>query len=225
VQRADRRMRFRIWLVAALTVAAPAVGQQPTTVPERLMIGPEEYLRAPRPFPIDLGATSTRLDSVRAGNLAPRNWGMANARPCRAVALVDTAGWQRIDGLSLPAEFARDSSFRSYHGGLKWKAGDLGLIMENGWWGVAYDSGGYLTSCRVQARSGEYIVSQARTPTGFEFRAFPWDPRWRPSGAIVGHAPTEERLRILWTAFLAMVPPRCGYMTGGPVRDPRAPPC
>ena len=150
---------------------------------------------------------------------------MANARPCRAVALVDTAGWRTNDGLSLPAEFAADSSYRSYHGGLKWKAGDLGLIVENNWWGVAYDSAGYLISCRVQARSGEYIVSQHRTPTGFEFRAFPWDPEWRPSSGIVGHAATEEQLRVLWTAFIVSVPPRCGYMTGAPVRNPQAPPC
>ena len=212
-------------LIAALAVAAPMAGQQPTPPPERLMIGPEDYLRAPSPFPTNLSATSTSLDSVRARNLAPRVWGMANARPCRAVPLVDTAGWQTDGGLSLPAGFSRDTLFRSYHGGLKWKANDLGLIVENGWWGVAYDSAGYLTSCRVHARAGEYIVSEARTPTGFEFHAFPWDPEWRPSGAVVGQAPTEERLRILWTVFMTMLPPRCGYMTGGPVRDPRAPPC
>lgn len=218
-------MRHHILLLAALAVAAPLAGQQTTSVPERLMIGPEEYVRAPRPFPTNFDATSTRLDSIRAVNLTPRHWGMANARPCRAVALVDTAGWQRNGDISLPPEFAPDSSFRSYHGGLKWRAEELELIVENGWWSVAYDSAGYLTSCRVHARSGEYIVSEARTPAGFEFRAFPWDPEWRPSGAIVGLAPTEEGLRILWTAFMTMLPPRCGYMTGGPVRDPRAPPC
>ena len=150
---------------------------------------------------------------------------MANARPCRAVALVDTAGWQRDGGLSLPTGFAPDPSFRSYHGGRQWRAKGLGLGIANGWWGVAYDSVGYLTSCRVHARSGEYIVSEARTPTGYEFRAVPRDSEWRPSGAIIGQAPTEEGLRILWTAFMTMLPPRCDYMTGGPVRDPRAPPC
>lgn len=218
-------MRLHIFLLLALALATPLAGQRRTPVPAPLMIGPEDYVQAPRPFPTNLGATSNRLDSLRAANLAPRNWGMANARPCRTVVLVDTAGWQRDDGLSLPGGFAPDSAFRSYHGGLKWRANEIELIVENGWWGVAYDSAGYLTSCRVHARSGEYIVSEARTPTGFEFRAFPWDPEWRPSGAIVGRAPTEEGLRILWTAFVTMLPPRCRYMTGGPVRDPRAPPC
>jgi hypothetical protein len=87
-----------------------------------------------------------------------------------------------------------------------------------------YD-GGYLTSCRVNARAGEYIVRETRTATGFEFTAFPWDPRWGPSSGIVAQAPTEDGLRVLWTAFMTMLPPRCAYMTGGPVQDPRAPPC
>lgn len=172
-----------------------------------------------------LRATSTQADSVRARNLAPRSWGMANARPCRAIPVIATTGWQTDGGLLLPPGFARDSLFRSYHGGMKWKANDLGLIVENGWWEVAYDSAGYLTSCRVSARAGEYIVSEERTATGFEFRAFPWDAAWRPSGAIVGQAPTEEGLRVLWTVFMTMRPPRCGYKTGAPVRNRRAPPC
>jgi hypothetical protein len=146
-------------------------------------------------------------------------------QPCRPVALADTTGWQRDDGLSLPVGFAPDSSFRSYHGGLKWRADELALIVENGWWGVTYDSVGHLTSCRVQARSGVYIVNEVRTATGYQFRAFPLDPEWRPSTAVVGQAPTEEGLRILWTSLMIMTPPRCRYMTGGPVRDPRAPPC
>ena len=214
-------MKYRIAILAALAVAPPFEGQ----MPERLMIGPEEYVRAPQPFPTSIGPTSTQLDSIRDRNLAPRNWGMANARSCREVALVDTTSWQRHGGLSLPPGFAPDSSFRSYHGGLKWSNTELGLTVENGWWGVAYDSAGYLTSCRVHTRSGEYIVSETKTATGFEFRAFPWDPEWRPSSAIVGQAPTEEGLRVLWTAFITMVPPQCRYMTGGPVLDPRAPPC
>jgi hypothetical protein len=217
-------MKYYLLLLTVIAVPTPLAGQQPT-LPERLMIGPEEYVRAPRPFPTILDATATRLDSIRAQNLAPRNWGMANVRSCRPVVLADTAGWQRADGLLLPAGFAPDSSFRSYHGGLKWTADELALIVENGWWGVAYDSAGHLASCHVHARSGAYIVHEARTPTGFEFRAFPLDPEWRPSSAIVGRAPTEEGLRILWTAFMTMLPPRCRYMTGEPVRDPRAPPC
>ena len=225
MRRATNRMRRLIALLAVLGVAAPLSGQQPTLAPQRLLIGPQDYLRAPRPFPTNLPATSTQFDSVRASNLAPRIWGMANARPCRAIPIVDTTGWQMDDGVLLPPGFTRDSLFRSYHGGVEWREQDLGLIVENGWWGVAYDSAGYLTSCRVPARAGQYIVSEARTPTGFEFRAFPWDPAWRPSGAIVGQAPTEEGLRILWTVFMTMRPPRCGYMTGGPVLDPRAPPC
>jgi hypothetical protein len=220
-------MKYHPLLLAVLTTfALPAAlpAQQPPP-PDRLLIGPEEYVRAPRPFPVNLAAATTRFDSIRAGNLAPRDWGMANARPCRPVALVDTTGWKLDDGLALPAEFAPDPSFRSYHGGLKWVAADLELIIENGWWGAAYDSAGYLTSCRVHARSGEYIVSEARTALGFEFRASPYDPSWRPSGAIVGRAPTEDGLRILWTSFMTTLPPRCRYMTGGPVRDPAAPAC
>ena len=137
--RAICRKRAALLLVA-LAVARPIAAQQATALPERLMIGPEEYVRGPRPFPINLNATSTRLDSLRAENLAPRQWGMANAKLCRAISLADTVGWQRDGTLLLPAGFARDSSFRSYHGGLKWRGKDAALIVENGWYGVAYDS-------------------------------------------------------------------------------------
>jgi hypothetical protein len=211
-------------LLATLVLAAPLNAQQAAVLPERLMIGPEEYLKGPQPFPVNLASTSTRLDTVRAQNLAPRDWGMANARPCRAVAISDTTGWKREGGRLLPDGFAPDSTFRAYHGGLQWKSKDLAISVLNNWWGVVYD-GGYLTSCRVNARAGEYIVRETRTATGFEFTAFPWDPRWGPSSGIVAQAPTEDGLRVLWTAFMTMLPPRCAYMTGGPVQDPRAPPC
>ncbi|HET9426418.1 MAG TPA: hypothetical protein VFO55_13695 [Gemmatimonadaceae bacterium] len=216
-------MRRRI-LFLALLATAPPVAAQPRT-PERLLIGPPEYLRAPKPFPMALGPTSSDVDSILARNLAPRNWGMAKALPCRAVPLADTTGWRISANVVLPAGFAADSSFRSYHGGLKWKSGDLALVVENGWWSVDYDSAGHLLSCRVTARAGEYIVSESRTPEGFEFRAFPWNPQWGPSTAIGGAAKTEEGLRILWTSFMTMVPPHCRYMTGDPIRNPSGPPC
>jgi hypothetical protein len=217
-------MKSYLLLLAVIAVPVPLVGQSPT-LPEQLMIGPEEYVKAPHAFPVILAETATRFDSIRARNLAPRDWGLANVQACRPVALVDTARWQRDNGVLLPAGFAPDSSFRSYHGGLRWRAGELALTVENGWWGVGYDSAGYLTSCLVETRSGTYLVNQARTPTGFAFRAVPFDREWRPSSAILGHAPTEEEIRILWTAFMTMSPPRCRYMTGGPVIDPSAPPC
>lgn len=76
------------------------------------MIGPQKYSRAPRPFPTSVSATRSRLGSVRAGNLAPRDWGMANAQPFRAAALVDTVGQWKDGAFSLPVGFAPDSSFR-----------------------------------------------------------------------------------------------------------------
>jgi hypothetical protein len=212
-------------LAATFATAAPAMAQQLTALPERLMIGPDEYLKAPTPFPVTLSASSTNLDSIRAKNLAPREWGMANLRPCRPVALVDTLGWKAEGTPLLPQGFSRDTAYRSYHGGLRWKQNDLSLAAVNNWWGIPYDSAGHLTSCRVRARAGEYVAYETRTATGFQFTAFPYDPAWGPSGGIVGVAPTEEALRIMWTAFMQMIPPRCNYMTGSPVRDPRAPPC
>ena len=216
-------MKLRLLLVV-FVVPVQLMGQQPP-LPERLMIGPEEYVKAPDPFSIRLVESATRLDSVRARNLAPRNWGITHLRPCRPVDVVDTEGWELTDGLPLPPGFARDSSYRSYHGGMKWQSDQLALFLVNGWWGVDYDSAGYLISCHVETRSGPYIVTEKRTASGFEFHAFPLDPAWRPSSAISGEAPTEEGLRILWTTLMLMSPPHCRYMTGGPVFDPQAPPC
>lgn len=211
--------------LAAQTTLAPGLP------PERLMIGPAEYLRSPNPFPLNVPATASSLDLTRARNLAPRDWGMAHALPCRPVTAADTAGWVPIkigSGIGpavLPTAFAQETTFRSYHGGLKWAAPGMAFSIENGWWGVPYDSAGYLTACRVKARAGEYLVNESRTPTGYSFTAFPWNPTWGPSTMITGQATNEENLRVLWTAFVSMVPPECRYMTGAPVRDPTAPAC
>jgi hypothetical protein len=101
----------------------------------------------------------------------------------------------------------------------------MAFSIENGWWGVSYDSAGYLTACRVKVRAGEYLVNESRTAAGYSFTAFPWNPNWGPSASITGQATNEESLRILWTAFVSMVSPECRYMTGAPVRDPSAPAC
>jgi len=214
-------MRVKYCLLV-LILASPGqlLAQQPRS-PITLMIGPVEYVKAPNPFPIDLGDAITAVDSTRARNLAPRNWGVANLRACRAVAISDTSGWGRIEGVQLPSGFSRDPSFRSYHGGLRWTSGDLELVVENGWWGVEYDSSGHLISCRAEVKSGTYVVSETQTSDGFEFRAFPLDPAWRPSTRIVARAPTEEDLRVLWTSFTVMSSPACRYMTGGPVYNPQ----
>ncbi len=228
-------MKSKLIAALALGMFANDIAAQSTTsaapVPERLMIGPTDYVRAPNPFPFSVPANASSLEVTRARNTAPRIWGMSNALPCRPVATVDTAGWTpiqigtQIGNAALPAQFKQDTTFRSYHGGLKWSAGDVGLQVENGWWGVAYDSAGYLTACRVTVRDGEYLVNEVRTSTGYAFHAFPLDPTWRPSTMITGSANSEEGLRIAWTGFLSMVPPRCRYMTGAPLRNPSAPAC
>jgi len=213
--------------LAAHLSAQPA--QRPA--PEHLMIGPTEYLQAPNPFPLNLPASASSFDLTRARNLAPRDWGIAHALSCRPVTVTDTTGWapvkigNRIGPAVLPSAFTQDTTFRSYHGGLKWVAPTMEFSIENGWWGVPYDSAGYLTACRVKARAGEYLVNETRTPTGYSFMAFPFDPTWGPSTMITGRAANEENLRILWTGFVSMVPPECRYMTGAPLRDPSAPAC
>ena len=205
--------------------AAPSV-----SFPER-MIRPAEYLNAPNPFPLNIPAGGSATDSIRGRNLAPRDWGMSHVLPCQPVARVDTTGWVpiRIGSAAgpaiLPPSFAPDSTFRSYHGGLKWVAPGMEFAIENGWWSVPYDSAGYLTACKVKVRAGEYVVNETRTAKGFTFSAFPWNPSWGPSTMVTGSAETEEKLRALWTAFESMVPPHCRYMTGSPVRDPSSPAC
>ncbi|MEP6622190.1 MAG: hypothetical protein ABJE47_22900 [bacterium] len=221
-----------VWGLGVLTAHLAAQSTSaPGLPPERLMVGPAEYLPSPHPFPLSVPATASSLDLTRARNLAPRVWGMAHALPCRPVAATDTTGWvpitigSDIGPAVLPSAFAQDTTFRSYHGGLKWAAPGMVFSIENGWWGVPYDSAGYLTACRVKARAGEYLVNESRTPTGYSFTAIPWNPTWGPSTMISAQAMNEESLRILWTAFVSMVPPECRYMTGAPTRDATAPAC
>jgi hypothetical protein len=228
-------MKALLATVLGLGVLAAHLSAQatpaPRPAPERMMIGPTEYLQAPNPFPLNVPATASSFDLTRARNLAPRDWGMAHVLACRPVTVTDTTGWvpikigSRIRPAVLPSAFTQDTTFRSYHGGLKWIAPAMEFSIENGWWGVQYDSAGYLTACRVKTRAGEYLVNESRTPTGYSFMAFPWSPTWGPSTMITGHATNEENLRILWTAFVSMVPPECRYMTGAPLRDPTAPAC
>jgi len=196
-----------------------------------MLIGPAAFLRSPNPFPITLPATASALDTVIARRGAPREWAMAHALPCGVVRKADTTGWVPITNASdlepalLPSTFVQDTAFRSYHGGLQWIAPGMAFTMENGWWGVPYDSAGHLTACRVTVRAGDYLVNESRTSTGFAFSAIPWNPLWGPSMKITGQANTEETLRILWTAFVGMAQPPCQYRTGEPVRDPSSPAC
>jgi hypothetical protein len=227
-------MRIIIGIALGLGVAGSQLAAQTApavSFPER-MIRPAEYLKAPSPFPINIPAgRGTAIDSIRGRNLAPRDWGMSHVMPCLGVTRADTTGWAPIkignaNGPAiLPPSFGPDSTFRSYHGGLKWVAPGMEFAIENGWWGVPYDSAGYLTACRAKVRAGEYVVNETRTATGFTFSAFPWNPNWGPSTMVTGRAETEEKLRILWTAFESMLPPHCRYMTGSPLRDPSSPAC
>jgi len=207
------------------------IASAPDRESEHLMIGPAAFLRSPNPFPITLPATASALDTSMARRLAPRDWAMAHALPCRAVSLANTREWVPITNGSdpgpalMPRAFAQDTAFRSYHGGLRWIAPSSSFSVENGWWGVLYDSAGYLTGCRVTVRAGDYLVSERRISDGFEFTAIPWNPTWGPSTKITAHASTETQLRILWTAFVGMVPPECQYRTGEPVRNPSSSAC
>jgi hypothetical protein len=226
-------MRIIIGIALGLGLAGnhlPAQAAPAVSFAERL-IRPAEYLKAPSPFPLNIPAGASAGDSIRGRNLASRDWGMSHVLPCLPVAAVDTAGWVPIKIGSatgpaiLPSAFTSDSTFRSYHGGLKWVAPGMEFAIENGWWGVPYDSSGYLTACRVKVRAGEYVVNETRTATGFSFSAFPWNPNWGPSTMVTGRAETEEKLRILWMSFASMVPPQCRYMTGSPLRDPNSLSC
>jgi hypothetical protein len=202
---------------SAAVVAAAEV-MVPDSVP---LIRPDVYLATPNPFPID---TSTDRNLVRAQNLAPRNWTMKHARPCNPVALADTTGWQPIDrsgtlkavtyypgswrqiAIKLPPAFARDTGFRSYHGGYSWANGQSYFRIESGYWSPR-PTVPVVRHCRVETRAGPYIVEQEHRGGLHVFTAQPLDSVWRPSLGIQGAAPTRESLRIPWTAFVLMSPP------------------
>jgi hypothetical protein len=189
----------------------PARGSPPPV--ERLMIGPDQYLVRPDPLPLPsfLTAASPASDSVHGRTLvAPHNWGVANARPCRPVAVVDTSGWRATASPYtlgvLPPMLTPDTSFRAYHGGLRWAGQGMTFTVTRGWWGIGYDSVGRLLSCRVTARTGEYIVHEVRDSAGFAFTAIRGQPVCMPSVVITGRAPSEAALRVLWTALMVIPP-------------------
>lgn len=171
--------------------------------------------------PLRVAPESSRLDSIRASNLAPRTWGIRNAPPCRLPRMVDTTGWVPAAAvevrhpITIPPSYHHDSAWVGVHGGSRWGDGTGFLLLENGWWGPDV-RGGFLRARRVTTPDGDYLVGITIGDGTYFMRAFPADTVWRPSIAFAAWGRDSMGLAIGWTVLRTITSKaRIGYWLAG----------
>jgi hypothetical protein len=164
------------------------------TPPE--IIAPSESVVVPDTL-VSPTTTETRI--------ASRAWSILNAAPCNLSSGVDTSSWVRYGHrgygwLKLPKDFVLDSTFSSYHGGIRWRNSTRSVAIEHGWWGVDI-SEGRIQACRGTFPTGPFIVQRSSVNGSAEVWAFRADPTWRSGVRVVITGPTHDNARFSWSVL------------------------